>query len=206
MRTRIATILFHYRLTVQTTTGRAPSELMLGRRPRSHLDLMKPHTAERVERQQAKQMQKHNAHARERDFDLGERVYVRNYQSGKSWLPGEVQERTGPVSFRVKMQDGRLRRCHVDQMRKRSVEEPSAPEEQVDVPSPRIEVQPEPPEPSVELDQPSPETNESEECPVVEDSLPQPSDPSTVSRPSSSVKVYPSRIRKSVVRFEPTWN
>ena len=32
MRTRIATILFNHHLTVQTTTGRAPSELMLGHR------------------------------------------------------------------------------------------------------------------------------------------------------------------------------
>ena len=46
MRTRIATILLHYRLTVQTTTGMVLSELMLGRRPRSHLDLMKPNTAD----------------------------------------------------------------------------------------------------------------------------------------------------------------
>ena len=57
-------------------------------------------------------------------------------------------------------------------MRKRSVEEPSAPEVQVDIPSPRMEVQPEPSEPSVELAQPSLETNVSEECSVVEESLP----------------------------------
>ena len=101
---------------------------MLGRRPRSHLDLMKPNTADRVERQQAKQVQRHNAHARERNFEPGDRVYVRNYQSGRSWLPGEVQEITGPVSVRVKLQDGRLRRCHLDQVRKRSVDEPSEPE------------------------------------------------------------------------------
>ena len=72
MRTRIATILFNYRLTVQTTTGVAPSELMLGRRPRCHLDLLKPNTADRVERKQAKQAQKHNAHARDRHFAVGE--------------------------------------------------------------------------------------------------------------------------------------
>ena len=206
MRTRIATILFHYRLTVQTTTGRAPSELMLGRRPRSHLDLVKPNTAERVERQQAKQVQRHNAHARERNFEPGERVYVRNYQPGRSWLPGEVQERTGPVSFRVKMQDGRLCRCHIDQVRKRSVEEPSASEVQVDVPTSHTDVLPDTPEPSVELPQPSQETSVTEERPVVEESSPQTSDSSTVSRPLTAVKVYPSRTRKTVDRFEPTWN
>ena len=37
MQTRITTILFHYQLTTQSTTGMAPSEFMLGRTPRSHL-------------------------------------------------------------------------------------------------------------------------------------------------------------------------
>ena len=124
MRTRIATILFHCRLTAQLTTGMAPSELLLGCRPQSHLDLLKPNTADRVERQQAKQVQKHNIHARERSIGPGYRVNIRNYQSESRWLAGVVQDNTGPVSFRVKMQDGRLRRYHLDQVRSRSVEEP----------------------------------------------------------------------------------
>ena len=123
-------------------------------------------------------------------------MYVRNYQPGSSWLPGEVQERTGPVSFRIKMQDGRIRRCHVNQVRKRSVEEPLAPEVQVEVPNSLTEVLPETPDPPVEFAQPSPEPCVSE--PVVEENLPQPSESSTVSRPSTAVKVYPSRIRKTV--------
>ena len=42
LRSRLAKILFAYRLTPQTTTGIAPTELLLGRRPRSRLDLHKP--------------------------------------------------------------------------------------------------------------------------------------------------------------------
>ena len=49
MRSRIAQVLFTYRLTPQSTTGISPGELLFGRRPRSRLDLLKPHTAERVE-------------------------------------------------------------------------------------------------------------------------------------------------------------
>ena len=46
---RLAKSLMAYRLTPQSTTGISPAELLLGRRPRSRLDLLKPHTAERVE-------------------------------------------------------------------------------------------------------------------------------------------------------------
>ena len=48
IRTRLATTLMAYWLTPQSTTGVSPAELLLGRQPRSRLDLLKPHTAERV--------------------------------------------------------------------------------------------------------------------------------------------------------------
>ena len=60
MKSRLAQILFDYRLLPQTTTGVAPSELLLGRRPRSRLDLLKPHTAERVEKKQSQQKEQHD--------------------------------------------------------------------------------------------------------------------------------------------------
>ena len=37
---RLAQVLFAYRLTPQATTGVSPAELLLGRRPRSRLDLL----------------------------------------------------------------------------------------------------------------------------------------------------------------------
>ena len=49
-------------------------QLILGRRPRSRLDLLKPHTANRVEKQQEKQKEYHDAQARGRKFDVGERA------------------------------------------------------------------------------------------------------------------------------------
>jgi transposase InsO family protein len=42
------TTLMFYRLTPQSMTGVSPAELLLGKQPRSRLDLLKPHTAERV--------------------------------------------------------------------------------------------------------------------------------------------------------------
>ena len=36
-------------------------------------------------------------------------MFVRNYHHGGRWLPGVIEQKTGPVSFRVKLDDGRLR-------------------------------------------------------------------------------------------------
>ena len=54
---RLAKVLLSYRITPHTTTGTSPSELLLERRPRTVLDLLKPHTAENIEARQEKQKQ-----------------------------------------------------------------------------------------------------------------------------------------------------
>ena len=72
MRSCLAKTLFTYRLTPQTTTG-----ILLGRRPRSRLDLLKPRTAERVERSQIKQKKQHDSKSRERKLNVGNTVFVK---------------------------------------------------------------------------------------------------------------------------------
>ena len=60
MRTCLAKIIFTNCLIPQSTTGISPSELLLGRCPRSRLDLLKPNTAEREESNQQKQKDRHD--------------------------------------------------------------------------------------------------------------------------------------------------
>ena len=60
MHTRLAKVLFTYRMTPQSTTGQAPAELLLGRRPRTCLDLLRPNTSDRVERKQQQQKFRHD--------------------------------------------------------------------------------------------------------------------------------------------------
>ena len=64
----------------QFTTGVSPSELLLGHCPRLQLDLLKLNTVERVERQTE----------RERNFEAGDDILVRNYHHGDKWLPDIV--------------------------------------------------------------------------------------------------------------------
>ena len=65
------------------------------------------------------------------------------YHQGDRWLPGIVTEKTGPVSFKVKLTTGPNQRCHQDQLRKRSVEvpNPETPEshDTDDIPTPSVE-------------------------------------------------------------------
>lgn len=122
MTSRLAKVLFIYRITPQSTTGLAPAELMLGRRPRTCLDLLKLNTAERVERRQEQQKAQHDLHGQSPTFRIGDPIFLKNFTS-LGWLPGKVVETTGPVSFIVLLDDGRRRRCHQDQLRSRVVGE-----------------------------------------------------------------------------------
>lgn len=65
VKSRLAKFLYAYRLTPQTTTGVSPAEMLLGRRPRSRLDILRPLTAERVAKQQLNQKSKHDTHIQE---------------------------------------------------------------------------------------------------------------------------------------------
>ena len=46
------------------------------------------------------------------------RVYVRNYNRGRPWVAGVVQSKTGPLSYTIKLEDGRVVKRHLDQIRK----------------------------------------------------------------------------------------
>lgn len=123
MSARLARVLLTYRVTPQSTTGCTPAELLLGRQPRTCLDLLRPNTAERVERKQQQQKLRHDGLRKPRTFHVDDTVFVRNYGAGSLWLPGKITEKTGPVSFRVVLGDGRNRRCHQDQLRPRVVDD-----------------------------------------------------------------------------------
>jgi len=208
--TRLATTLMTYRLTPQSTTGVSPAELLLGRQPRSRLDLLKPHTAERVEKCQLRQKKQHDARARDREFKAGDNVFVRNYHHGDKWLPGVLQKKTGPVSFHVLLTDGRERRCHQDQIRLRTVDVP-VPEKPLDlediaIPMPTPDVA----TPTTVIATPtsstSVESNTTTTTPTEAESVPSATDSKvTGSAPESSRKTYPRRTRVPLDWYEPKW-
>lgn len=123
LETRLARFLAKYRITPHTTTGRSPAELLLGRQPRTRLDLVHPDIGITVQERQARQKRGHDTHARARAFQVGDRVYLRNFVGKSAWLEGKILDQTGPVSFHVRLSDGRIRKRHVDHLRIRYPED-----------------------------------------------------------------------------------
>ncbi|XP_064469988.1 uncharacterized protein K02A2.6-like [Ornithodoros turicata] len=114
---RLSNLLLVYRNTPHATTAQSPASLMLGRPLRTRLDLMKPSLDLTVRQKQV--IQSFTRSPRGRVFQVGDPVRVRNYRGGEKWVMGNVVERTGPVSYRVKVncQNGTLVwRRHADQM------------------------------------------------------------------------------------------
>ena len=94
--TRLARFLFQYRLTPHSSTGLSPTEMLLGRCPRSHLDLIHPDTSVKVTQIQERQKSAHDLHAKLRKFRVEDLVYARNFQGSRVWSPGVVTEISGP--------------------------------------------------------------------------------------------------------------
>ena len=113
LETRLARFLFKYRVTPQTTTGIAPAELLMGRRLRTHLDLLYPSVEDRV-RKQKMALESCKGGLSKKELKVGDRAMCRNFADGPRWLPGSVIERDTATSVRVKLDDGRVWRRHLD--------------------------------------------------------------------------------------------
>ena len=116
---RLSKFLFHYRITPHSTTGVTPAELLLGRRPRSVLDLVRPNLAQHVRSQQHRQKMHKDKHSKQRVFNVGNSVYVCTLPSKDDWVPGTITRVVGPRSFEIELQDGRTVRRHLDHLRPR---------------------------------------------------------------------------------------
>lgn len=121
---RLARFLLQYRVTPHTTTGCSPAELMFGRKLRTRLDAIKPDVGKTVETKQSQQKEQHDRRSRERTLSVGNKVYVRNFGRGKPWMSGYLLRKSGPLSFMVKLSDGRVVRRHCNHLRERFAEQP----------------------------------------------------------------------------------
>ncbi|KAL5477033.1 hypothetical protein EMCRGX_G023772 [Ephydatia muelleri] len=117
--TCLSRFLFQYRLTPHSTTGRSPAELLLGRKPRSHLDFIFPSVEHHVTKNQERQKENHDVHTRQRSFQVGEEVYVLNHRGMPKWIPGKVTAVRGPLTLIVTLDDGTESRYHVDHVKER---------------------------------------------------------------------------------------
>ena len=108
---RIPRFSLKYRVTPQSTTGTAPAELLMGRRIRTHLDLLYPTNHQKARNQKEKQFALNQKHIY---LNTGERVMARNFGSGNKWLPGKIVSKEGRNVVNIELNDGRIWRRHID--------------------------------------------------------------------------------------------
>ena len=92
------------RATPSATTGKTPSELFIGRRIKTRIDLIKP------ERLRTKQFLEEN-----REFSVDDQVFVKNFLGGRKWLCGKVIRKISSTCYDISLK-GRMVKRHIDRM------------------------------------------------------------------------------------------
>lgn len=170
---------------------------------------------------QVEQKRCHDKRCKAREFLVGQRVLVRNVRDGPKWLPGEICNKSGPVSYEVNV-DGQRWRRHAEQLLSLADNEHSQPDSQLSTEltevSPTQETSvPQDPLPVVDnsdsppvLDTEPETTSESENSPGSANSpeaelpVPAPAESSDAHTPRQP-KTYPRRERRPRIRYEPTF-
>ena len=104
LETRVTRFLFNYRITPHSTTG-------------SHLSILTPNPATRIKFKHHHQKEQDDKTAKERELTIGTSVLVRNFPNDDSWLRGILKDKSGPLSFSIELDDGRIIRRHIDHIR-----------------------------------------------------------------------------------------
>lgn len=102
--------LFDYRNTKHCGTGKTPSQLLFNFKPRHQLDFVNPNNLN----------SRKKTFVEDHKFVEGEKVMIRDYNLCKnkaSWSKATIVEIKGPRSFICKMENGRLIKRHVNQVR-----------------------------------------------------------------------------------------
>ena len=118
MQTKLSWFLLKYRTTPHSKTGVTPAQLHMKKKIRTRLDVLLPNTASQVRPKQGYQKYAHDYHAKERDLEVNDPVFLRDFSSSppKSWQKGTIVHTIGPVSVLVELPDGCVVRRHQDHL------------------------------------------------------------------------------------------
>lgn len=116
--TALQTYLMVYRNVEHSVTGVSPAMLLQRRKLRTRLDLLREDRQIETRVQEAQRKQVSNAGGAERDFNVGDSVWVRDFTGGK-WLDGIIKDKVGSRNFIINKGGGPFLKRHVDQIKKR---------------------------------------------------------------------------------------
>ena len=82
-------------------------------------DLLRQSVQDNVLHKQTYDKQRHDTHAAERTFMTGDSAWALNFQGKPEWMPTVIESQLGPLTFTVRLSDGRLWKRHQDHLRER---------------------------------------------------------------------------------------
>ncbi|XP_058456856.1 uncharacterized protein K02A2.6-like [Malaya genurostris] len=106
MHVELCNILLSYRKTIHPTTDKSPSMMLFNRQIRSRIDLLLP-GATYLERDDPKVQ----------SISVGERVAARDFLDHEKWKYGRVIEKLGKLHYTIQLDDNRIWKRHIDQLR-----------------------------------------------------------------------------------------
>ncbi|XP_058817519.1 uncharacterized protein K02A2.6-like [Topomyia yanbarensis] len=106
MHVELCNILLTYRKTIHPSTGKSPSMMLFNRQIRSRLDLMLPGPtySQKID-------------PKVRTIPEGGRVAARDFLDNEKWKYGRVLEKLGKLHYTVQLDDNRIWKRHIDQLR-----------------------------------------------------------------------------------------
>lgn len=122
LETKMEEILLQYRSAPLAITKISSAELFLGRKVRTKIDLLFPNEKEDKDNVNEKIIVK--------ELGTGSRVACRNYVGHERWKFGTIQERTGKLHYKIRLDDGRTWKRHLNQIRTIGVKTPKAIEDE----------------------------------------------------------------------------
>ena len=107
--------LMDYRMSVHGTTNEYPAKLFLGRLLRTTLDCLRPSLKNTVLKQQQNQVLHHKG-SRNVEFQVQDRVLVKNYRGKNGWVVGVITSKLSPVTYLVEVEPHVIWKRHVNQL------------------------------------------------------------------------------------------
>ena len=113
METKLNRLLFAYRMTPSTSTGKSPAELLFQRQPRSMLHRLlpgnnKPKLAGRDSEDESRHL---------KTFSEDDPVWVKSFSERKKWIAGKIVRKIGKVNYHVVLSgEDKILHRHIDQL------------------------------------------------------------------------------------------
>ena len=117
---KVQRLVMAYRTTPHSAISCASAKLLFGRRLKTALDIIKPSLSNNMEKNRKMICRAQNR--RMREFSNGQEVFIRNFGVGSRWISGVIVNSSGPVTWLIKLEDGKTVIGHANHIRNRYIQ------------------------------------------------------------------------------------